>query len=75
MSESKEELKSLLMNEKVGLKLSSQKTKIMASGPSWQIEGGKVEAMTNFIFLCSQITTDGDCRHTIKRYCSLEGKI
>ena len=74
MSESKEELKSLLMNEKVGLKLSSQKTKIMASGPSWQIEGGKVEAMTNLIFLGSSITADSDCSQEIRRYLLLGRK-
>ena len=73
MAESKEELKSLLMkvkeeSEKVGLKLNIQKTKIMASGPitSWQIEGETVETVTNFIFLGSQITADGDCSHEIK---------
>ena len=71
MAESEEELKSLLMkvkeeSEKVGLKLNFQKTKIMASGPitSWQIDG---ETMTDFIFLVSKITADGDCRHEIKR--------
>ena len=60
-------------SEKAGLKLSIQKTKIMASGPitSWQIEIEKVEAVTNFIFLHSKITADGDCSHEIKR-CSLE---
>ena len=69
MAESKEELKSLLMrikeeSEKAGLKLNIQKTKIMAFGPitSWQIEGGKVESVTDFIYLGSKITTDGDCR-------------
>ena len=74
MAESEEELKSLLMkvkeeSEKVGLKLNIQKTKIMASGPitSWQIGGEKVEAVTDFIFLDSQITADGDCSHEIKR--------
>ena len=79
MAESKEELKSLLMNvkeesEKAGLKLNIQKTKIMASGPiaSWQI-GEKVEAMTDFTFLGSKITVDGDCRHEIKR-CLLLGR-
>ena len=73
MAESKEELKSLLMkvkeeSEKVGLKLSIQKTKIMASGPitSWQIEGEKVEAVTDFIFTGFKITADGDCSHEIK---------
>ena len=73
MAESEEELKSLLMkvkeeNEKVGLKLNIQKTKIMASGPitSWQIDGETVEAVTDFIFLGSKITADGDCSHEIK---------
>ena len=73
MAESEEELKSLLMqekeeSEKVGLKLSIQKTKIMASGPitSWQIDGETMEAVTYFIFLGSKITADGDCRHEIK---------
>ena len=72
-AESEEELKSLLMkvkeeSEKVGLKLNIQKTKIMASGPitSWQIEEGKVEAMTNFLFLGSNITVNSDCSHEIK---------
>ena len=56
-------------SEKVGLKLDIQKTKIMASGPiiSWQIDGETVETVTNFIFLGSKITADGDCRHEIKR--------
>ena len=56
-------------NEKAGLKINSQKTKIMASSPitSWQIEGEKVEAVTDFIFLGSKITVDGDCSHEIKR--------
>ena len=74
MAEGKEELKSLLMkvkeeSEKAGLKLSIQKMKIMASGPitSWQIDGGKVETVTDFIFLGSRITVDGDCSHEIKR--------
>ena len=69
MSEREEELKSLLMkvkeeNEKGGLKLNIQKTKIMASGPitSWQIEGETMETVTDFIFLGSKITADGDCR-------------
>ena len=73
MIESEEELKSLLMtlkeeNEKAGLKFNIQKTKIMASGPitSWQIEGGKVEAVTDFIFLGSKITVNGDCSHEIR---------
>ena len=80
MAESKEELKSLLMkvkeeSEKAGLKLNVQKTKIMASGPitSWQIEGRKVATVTDFIFLGSQITVDGDCSHKIKR-CLLLGR-
>ena len=74
MAESEEELKSLLMkvkveSEKVGLQLSIQKTKIMASGPitSWQIDGETVETVTNFIFLGSKVTADGDCRHKIKK--------
>ena len=74
MAESEEELKSLLMkvkeeSEKVGLKLNIQKTKIMASGliTSWQIEGKKVEAVTDFIFLGCKITADADCSHEIKR--------
>ena len=80
MAESEEELKSLLMkvkeSEKVGLKLNIQKTKIMASGPitSWEIKGEKVEAVTDFIFLGSKITADGDCSHEIKRYLLLERK-
>ena len=76
MTESKEELKSLLMkvkeeSEKGGLKLSIQKTKIMASGPitSWQIDGETVETVADFIFLGSKITADGDCsHHEIKRH-------
>ena len=74
MGESKEELKSLLMkvkeeSEKAGLKLSIQKSKIMASGPitSWQIDGKAMETVTDFIFLSSKITADGDCSHEIKR--------
>ena len=65
MAESEEELKSLLMSEKVGLKLNSQKTKIMASSPitSWQIDGETVETVADFIFLGSKITADGDCSH------------
>ena len=74
MAESEEELKSLLMKVKVkvGLKLNIQKTKIMASGPttSWEIDG---ETVSDFIFLGSKITTDGDCRHEIKR-CLLVGR-
>ena len=80
MAESEEDLKSLLMkvkeeSEKVGLKLNIQKTKIMASSPitSWQIEGEKVETVTDFIFLGSGITVDGDCSHEIKR-CSVLGR-
>ena len=76
-----EELKSLLMkvkeeSEKVGLKLSIQKTKIMASRPitSWQIDGETVETMTDYIFLGSKITADGDCSHEIKRHLLLERK-
>ena len=74
MTESEEELKSLLMKvkaerEKAGLKLNIQKTKIMASGPitSWQIVGETMETVTDFIFLGSKITADGDCSHEIKR--------
>ena len=80
MAES-EELKSLLMkvkveSEKIGLKLNIQKTKIMASGPitSWEIDGETVETVANFIFGCSKITADGDCRCEIKRH-SLEEKL
>ena len=80
MAESEEELKSLLMkvkeeSEKVGLKLSIQKTKIMASGPitSWEIDGETVETVSDFIFLGSKITTDGDCSQEIKR-CLLLGR-
>ena len=80
MAESEEELKSLLMkvkeeSEKVGLKLNVQKTKIMASGPitSWQIDGETVGTVTDFIFLCSKISVDGDCSHEIKR-CLLLGR-
>ena len=79
--ESKEELKSLLMkvndkSEKTGLKLNIQKTKIMASGPftSWQIDGEKVEIVTDFIFLGSKITADGDCSHEFKRHLLLGRK-
>ena len=80
MAESEEELKSLLMkvkeeSEKVGLKLNIQKTKIMASGPitSWEIDGETVETVSDFIFLGSKITADGDCSHEIKR-CLLLGR-
>ena len=75
MAESEEEIKSLLMkvkveSEKVGLKLNIQKTKIMASGPitSWQIDEETMETVTDFIFLYSKITVDGDCSHEIKRF-------
>ena len=81
MAESEEELKSVLMkvkeeSEKVGLKLNTQKTKIMASGPitSWQIDGETVETMSDFILGGSKTTADGDCSHEIKRH-SLEGKL
>ena len=74
MAESEEELKSLLMKvreerEKLGLKLNIQTTKIMASGPitSWEIDGETMEAVSDFIFLGSKITADGDCSHEIKR--------
>ena len=80
MVESKEELMSLLMrvkeeSEKTGLKLSIQKTKIMASNPitSWQTEGEDVEAVTDFISVASKISEDGDCSHEIKR-CLLLGR-
>ena len=82
MAESKEELKSLLINmkeesEKPGLKLNIQKTKIMASGPitSWQIDGETMETVTDFIFLGSQITADGDYSHEIKRRLLLGRKV
>ena len=75
MAESEEELKSLLMkvkeeSEKAGLELNIQKTKIVASNPitSWQIEAGKVETVTEFIFGGSKITVDGDCSHEMKRH-------
>ena len=81
MSESEEELKSLLMkvkeeSEKVDLKLNIQKTKIMASGPitSRQIDGETVETVTDFIFLGSKVTADGDCNHKIKRHLLLGRK-
>ena len=79
MAESEKELQSLLMkvkeeSQKAGLKLNIQQTKIMASGPitSCQIYG---ETVSDFIFLCSKITADGDCNHKIKRPCSLEEKL
>ena len=81
MAENEEELKSLLMkvkeeSEKVGLKLNIQETKIMAFGPitSWQIEGEKVETVTDFIFLGFKITADGDCSHDIKKHLLLGRK-
>jgi len=81
MAESEEELRSLLMkvkeeSEKAGLKLNIQKTKIMASSliTSWQIGGETVETVSDFIFLGSKITADGDCSHEIER-CSLEEKL
>ena len=82
MAEMEEELTSPLMkvkeeSENSGLKLSIQKTKIMASSPitSWQIDGETVETVSDFIFLGSKITADGDCSHKIKDTCSLEEKL
>ena len=82
MAESEEELKSLLTKvkeerEKVGLKLNIQETKIMASGPitSWEIDGETVETVSDFIFLGSKITADGDCSHEIKRRLLLGRKV
>ena len=82
MAESEEELKSLLMkvkeeSEKVGLKLNIQKTKIMASGPiaSWEVDGETVETVSDFIFLVSKITADGDYSHEIKRRLLLGRKV
>ena len=82
MAESEEKLKSLLMkmkeeNEKVGLKLNTQKTKIMASGPisSWEIDGETVETVSDFILGGSKITADGDCSHEIKRRLLLGRKV
>ena len=82
MAESKKELKSLLMrvkeeNEKAGLKLNIQKTKIMASGPntSWQTEGEKVEVVIDFLFLGSKATVDDDCSHEIRGHCFLAGEL
>ena len=81
-AESEEELKSLLINvkeeiENVGLKINIQKTKIMACGPitSWEIDGETVETMSDFIFLGSNITADGDCSHEIKRHLLLGRKV
>ena len=82
MAESEEELQSLLMNrkeesEEVGLKLNIQNTKIMASSPitSWEIDGERVETVSDFIFLASKITADGDCSHEIKRRLLLVRKV
>ena len=82
MADSEEELKSLLIkvkeeSEKVGLKLYIQKTKIMASGPitSWEIDGETVETVSDFIFLGSKVTVDGDCSHKLKDAYSLEEKL
>ena len=82
MAENEEELKSLLMkvkveSEKVGLKLNIQKMKIMASGPitSWEIDEETMETVSDFIFLGSKITADGDCSHEIKRYLFLGRKV
>ena len=82
MAESEEELKSLLMkvkveSEKVGLKLNIQKTKIRESGPitSWEIDGETVDTVSDFIFLSSKITADGDCSHEIKRRLLLGRKL
>ena len=82
MAEHEEELKSLLMkvkveSEKIGLTLNIQKTKIMASGPitSWEIDGETVETVSDFIFLGSKITADGDCSHEIKRRLLLGRKV
>ena len=81
MAESKEELKSPLKklkeSEKVGLKLNIQKSKIMGSGPitSWEIDGETVETVSDFIFLGSKITADGDCSHNLKDTCSSEDKL
>ena len=82
MAESKEELKSFLIrvkedSEKAGLKFNIQKTKIMASGPitSWQIDGERVETVSDFVFLGSKITADGDCSHEMKRLLLLGRKV
>ena len=82
MTESEEELKSLLMkvkeeNEKVGFRLNIQRTRIMASGPitSWQIDGETMETVTDFILLGSKVTADGDCSHEIKRHLLLGRKV
>ena len=82
MAESEAELKSLFMkveeeSENIGLKLNIQKTKIMASGPitSWEIDGETVETVSDFVFLGSKITADGDCSHEIKRRLLLRRKV
>ena len=82
MAESKEEIKSLLMkvkeeSEKSGLKLNIQEMKIMASSPitSWQIDGETMETVTDFLFLGSKITADGDCSHEIKSHLLLRKKL
>ena len=82
MAESKEELKSLSIkekeeNEKAGLKLNIQKSQLMATSPitSWQIDGERMQTVTDFILLGSKITADGDCSHEIKDACSLEEKL
>ena len=82
MAESKDELKSLLMkvneeSEKVGLKLNIEKTKVMVSGPiiSWEIDGETLETVSDFIFLGSKITADGDYSHEIKRHLLLGEKV
>ena len=82
MAESEDELKSLLMNVKeesgkIGLKFNIQKTKIMISGPitSWQVDGGTIETLRDFIFGGSRITADGDCSHKLKDAYSLEEKL
>ena len=82
IAEGDEELKSLLMkvkqeSEEVGLKLNIQKTKIMATSPitSWEIDGGTVETVADFIFLGSKISADGDCSHEIKRHLLLRRKV
>ena len=81
-AENKEEIKSLLIkvkeaSKKAGLKVNIQKIKIITFGPvtSWQIDGGKVETVTDFLFSGYKITADGDCRHEIKNTCSLEDKL
>ena len=81
-AENKEEIKSLLIkvkeaSKKAGLKVNIQKIKIITFGPvtSWQIDGGKVETVTDFLFSVYKITADGDCRHEIKNTCSLEDKL